>query len=464
MATMQTQAAAKTQRRANETAPYWERFAQLEKRAAGPAWLRVARKAGIAHFAGRGFPTLQDEDWRFTNIAAITRLPFKPVIHALRHDVTAKSLKHLPFAGLLGTRLVFINGHFAADLSTVASLPSGVKAMSLAAALDSDTALVAQHLFKHARAEGNAFAALNHAFFQDGAFVYVPAGQTVPEPIQLLHIATAKAEGTTTHLRHLIVAEADSRATVIENFVSLGAASYVTNTVTEWVAGARACVEHVKMQDESPRGYHLATLAAHFGTASNVVTHSIALGAQLSRSTIHAELAGDGVECILNGLYLTRGEQLADHHMVVDHASPQGASHEYFNGILTDHSKGVFHGRIRVRAGAQKTDAKQTNKNLLLSDYATINTKPQLEIHADDVKCTHGATVGQLDEEAIFYLRSRALGADTARQMLIHAFAGEIIDRVRCPPLRAELDQLVWERLEQIARLAAPAPAIPSHV
>ena len=374
--------------------------------------------------------------------------------HYAQDGVTAKALGHFTLAGLAGIKLVFVNGHFAPELSSTAKLPEGVKVMSLAAALASDTALVEKHLFRHARADANAFTALNTAFFQDGAFIYVPAGETLPEPIQLLYVSTAKDDGAAAHLRNLIVAEKSSQVTVIESFVSLSDASYVTNSVTELVAGENAIVEHLKLQDEGQRAFHIATVAAQFGCASNVVTHSIALGAKLSRTNIYANLAGEGLECILNGLYLTRGEQLADHYMIVEHAQPRCASHEYFNGILADKSKGVFHGRILVQPGAQKTDAKQTNKNLLLSDDATADTKPQLEIYADDVKCTHGATIGQLNDESIFYLRTRGISLETARRMLIHAFAGEIIDRVRCTPVREELDKLVWERLEQNEHVA----------
>jgi len=215
-------------------------------------------------------------------------------------------------------------------------------------------------------------------------------------------------------------------------------------------------VEHCKFQDESVSAFHMAALHAHLGRSSNFISHSIATGARLSRNNIRTALMGEGLECILNGLYLTKGEQLADHHMVVEHARPHCASHEYYNGILDGRSKGVFHGRILVRQAAQKTDAKQTNKNLLLSDAATVDTKPQLEIYADDVKCTHGATIGQLNEESIFYLRARGIGAETARQMLIHAFAGEIIERIRHAPAREELDQLVWDRLEANPHLANP--------
>jgi Fe-S cluster assembly protein SufD len=234
----------------------------------------------------------------------------------------------------------------------------------------------------------------------------------------------------------------------VESYLSTGDAASFTNAVTEIIAGENAVVEHVKLQDETATAFHMATIAGEFGRASNVNVHSFALGSKLSRNNIRAKLAGEGLECILNGLYLTRDEQLADHHMIVEHAQPHCASHEYFNGILDDKSRGVFHGRIYVHPIAQKTDAKQTNKNLLLSDDATADTKPQLEIYADDVKCTHGATIGQLNAESIFYLRARGIPENVARRMLIHAFAGEIVERVKCAPAREELDKLVWDRLE----------------
>ena len=449
MVTTKTKTEVKPKQPMRETGPYWEKFEQFEKISEDPEWVRVERKAGISHFVELGFPTLQDEDWRFTNVAPIAKLPFKPVLEPTRDGVTAHALACFTFAELAGSKLVFVDGHFAPEFSSTAKLPEGVKVTNLVEAIAKEPAQVEQHLFRYARSDASAFTALNTAFFKDGAFIYVPAGQTVPEPIQLLYVSTAKEDGTTAHVRNLIVAERGSQVTIVESYVSLNDAAYFTNSVTELVAGDNAVVEHLKLQDESQRAFHIAAVAAHFDRASNVVTHSIALGAKLSRTNIHAHLAGEGLECILNGLYLTRGEQLADHYMVVEHAQPHCASHEYFNGILADKSKGVFHGRILVRPGAQKTDAKQTNKNLLLSDDATADTKPQLEIYADDVKCTHGATIGQLNDESIFYLRTRCIGLETARRMLIHAFAGEIIDRVRCQPVRAELDKVVWDRLEQ---------------
>ena len=434
--------------------PFLEKFRHFELEPQPPAWLLPLRKAGMARFSELGFPTVHDEDWRFTNVAPLARLPFKPMPESADGAAARAALERYVFAHLPGSRLVFVNGHFNAALSAVPGLPAGVKVASLAAALAADSGFIEKQLGRFALTEGNSFAALNQAFFLDGGYVHIPAHQTVAEPIQLIFISTAKHTGDTIQPRNLIVAEAGSKATVIESYLAADDVAYFTNAVTEIVAGDNAALEHVKFQDEAPDAFHLATIVGNFGRASHVQVHSFALGAKLSRNNIRARLAGEGLECILNGLYLTRGEQLADHHMIVEHAQPHCASHEYFNGILDDKSRGVFHGRIYVHPAAQKTDAKQTNKNLLLSDDATADTKPQLEIYADDVKCTHGATVGQLNDESIFYLRSRGLGKDTARRMLIHAFAGEIIARVKHDAVREELDKVIWDRLEANPHLA----------
>lgn len=426
---------------------YLEKFRRFETEASQPKWLLPLRKAGLARFSEIGLPTLQDEDWRFTNVAAIAKLPFHPSFDPTT-GVTAAELADFAFAKQPGSRLVFVNGHFAPQLSLVTALPEGVKVGSLAAALASDGAFLEKHLGRYAQSADNGFAALNQTFFLDGGLVHVPPGKSVEAPIQFVYVSTAKQSGASFHPRNLVIAEANSRVTVLESYVSLGGAGYFNNAVTELFAGENAHLEFVKFQDEAADAFHIAAFHGEFGRASHVNVHSFALGAKLSRNNIRTKLAGEGLECILNGLYLTRGEQLADHHMIVEHAQPHCASHEYFNGILDDKSKGVFHGRILVRPIAQKTDAKQTNKNLLLSDDASANTKPQLEIYADDVKCTHGATIGQLNDESIFYLRSRGIGPETARRMLIHAFAGEIIERIQHEPAREELDKLVWERLE----------------
>jgi Fe-S cluster assembly protein SufD len=431
-----------------------EKFNTLERGVKQPAWLASTRQAGLARYTELGLPTLRDEDWRFTNVAPIVKLPFQPALEAAIDGVPAAALSQIAFAGLPGVKLVFVNGHYAAALSRTAKLPAGVVVSNLAAALAADPALLEQHLGRYAQPADNGFAALNQAFFVDGGFVHVPAGKVVEAPIQFIYVATGKHSGAAIHPRNLVLAEANSQVTILESYVALGGSGYFTNAATELFAGDNARLEFVKFQDEAADAFHIASFHGEFGRSSHVNVHSFALGAKLSRNNIRTKLAGEGLECILNGLYLTRGEQLADHHMIVEHAQPHCASHEYFNGILDDKSKGVFHGRIYVHPIAQKTDAKQTNKNLLLSDDASADTKPQLEIYADDVKCTHGATIGQLNEESIFYLRSRGIGPETARRMLIHAFAGEIIERIQHEAAREALDKLVWDRLEANPHLA----------
>jgi Fe-S cluster assembly protein SufD len=427
--------------------PYAQQFERLDQ-AGQPAWLRQVRKAGMSRFLELGFPTVNDEDWRFTNVAPIAQMPFAPLLSPAPARNDAGDLGRFSFTNLKATRLVFLNGHFSRELSTILPQPDGVKLGGLAEALAADPALLEKHLGRHTRDADNGFTALNTAFFQDGAFIHVPDGRVVAEPVHLLYIATPPAPGATILPRNLIVAGRGSQLTVIESFVGASDGAYFTNAAEELVIGEGAVVEHCKFQDESARAYHIAAIHAHLSRSCNFIAHSVCTGARLSRNNIRTTLADEGVECVLNGLYLTRDEQVADHHMIVDHAKPHCNSHEYYNGILDGKSKGVFHGRILVRPDAQKTDAKQTNKNLLLSEDATIDTKPQLEIYADDVKCTHGATVGQLNEDSIFYLRARGIGLEMARRMVIHAFAGEIIARIRHAAARQEMDNIVWDHLE----------------
>jgi len=426
-----------------------EQFERFEQQPKQPSWVYPLRKAGMARFADAGFPTTQMEDWRFTNVAAIGKLPFRPAWESSAHGVTQEQVAALAFGSLDAHRLVFVDGHFAAEFSSPCSDAGGLTVINLSRALREQPQLLEKHLSRYASIdEESSFTALNTAFFQDGAFVHVRAGSRVAKPVHLLYLTTGGESGATTQLRNLILVEEGSQACVLENYACLADGAYFTNAVTELMAGDNAQLEHVKFQDESLSAFHMAGINAVLGRNSNVILHSIATGARISRNNIRTKLDGEGLECILNGLYLTKKDQLADHHMVVEHAKPNCNSHEYYNGILDGKSKGVFHGRILVRQIAQKTDAKQTNKNLLLSDDATVDTKPQLEIYADDVKCTHGATVGQLNEESIFYLRTRGIGLKTARRMLIHAFAGEIIERIRNPLAREELDKVVWDRLE----------------
>jgi len=439
-----------------ETDPYLSEFERFDKPGASshPSWLYPIRKAGIARFAELGFPTTHDEDWRFTNVTPIAKLPVAPLLDPTDHRLKSADLAQFNFMQMEATRLVFVDGFFAPSLSSLGSQKKGAWIGSLATALAEEHWVLEKHLARYARTEKNAFTALNTALFTDGAFIYLPEGTTVKTPVHLLFVSTGRRQAAASFPRNLIVADKGSQLMLIESYVGLRKSVYFTNAVTEFVLSDNAVVEHCKFQEECLTAFHMAALHAFLGRGANFISHSIATGAQISRNNIHTALAGPGIECVLNGLYVTRDQQLADHWMFVEHAQPNCNSHEYFNGILDGNSKGVFHGRIFVQQGAQKTDAKQTNKNLLLSDTATVNTKPQLEIYADDVKCTHGATVGQLNDEAIFYLRTRGVDLETARRMLIHAFAGEIIERVRFRPLRDELDSVVWDRLEENERVA----------
>ncbi len=436
--------------------PHISSFEQLEKSRfeKDPPWLRSIRKAGIAHFVNLGFPTTDHEEWRFTNVTPIAKLPFNPVLEYSANDLTLKKIKPITFEKMKGSRLVFVDGHFSKELSVISNYSNGIKIGSLAAAVATNSRMLEQHLARYARFDENAFAALNTAFFFDGAFVFIPDGVVVDEPIHLLFIATAKETGNTIHPRNLLIVGKNSKATLIESYENYSKTPYFTNALTEIVVGENAVVEHCKLQKEALNSFHIATIHAHQKKDSHFTSHSISVGAQLARNNIHAVLDAEGIDCILNGLYLANGTQLVDHHTVVDHAKPNCGSHEYYHGILDGQSKGVFNGKIFVRKDAQKTDAKQTNRNLLLSSDATVDTKPQLEIFADDVKCTHGATIGQLDEEAIFYLKSRGIGNGAARSMLIHAFASEVLNRIKMELVQVSLDRLLNDYLDQSFHLS----------
>lgn len=430
--------------------PRQELFDQLDGRTLGPRWLVPIRKAAVARFADAGFPSTKDEDWRFTNVDKIKDLAFKLQFEA-PPMVDVPSLSSVSHLGSLDShRLVFVDGVYAPDLSDPIVADDGVTVCDMKHAFEIDPLHLQEHVTRYSQHDQNAFTALNTAYFSEGAVICLKRNAVASKPIHLVFLATGAEEGITTHPRNLVTVESGASVTLVEEYVSLGGgAPTFTNAVSEFEVGDNAYVEHIKIQDEAIESFHVAGIYARLGRDCRFRSHSLALGAAISRNNIRTRLNGPGLECVLNGLYLTKGNQVADHHMIVDHAEPHCDSHEYFNGILDDQSRGVFHGRILVRPHAQKTDAKQTNKNLLLSDDATANTKPQLEIYADDVKCTHGATIGQMDEEAIFYLRARGVPHAVARQMLMHAFAGEITDRIEFEAIRECLDRTVWDRLEK---------------
>jgi Fe-S cluster assembly protein SufD len=405
--------------------------------AAGPAWLRQVRARAMARFAEVGFPTTRDEEWRFTSVAPIAERAFEPAPEGAPR-LLGQDLARFAFAGARAAQVVFVDGRHAPALSTPGALPSGVRLGSLRAALAGDPGLVEPHLGRLAAFDRHAFVALNTALFEDGAFLLVPPNLVVETPIHILHVSATP--GAASHLRALLVVGEDSQVRLVESFVGLDGGEYFSNAVAEAFVGPHAVVDHYRVQRESLAAHHVGSLHVHLDRRATFSSHSIALGGALTRHDVFAVLDGEGGECTLNGLYVADGQRLIDNHTSIDHAKPHCDSHEVYKGILAGRAQGVFNGKIMVRPDAQKTDAKQTNRALLLSDEAQINTKPQLEIFADDVKCTHGAAVGQLDEDAIFYLRSRGLDQAQARTILIRAFAGDILDRIRLEPLREQLE------------------------
>jgi Fe-S cluster assembly protein SufD len=452
--------AAQTQIRQLEN--YLESFAEFRERAAGRdlPWLRSLRENALARFCEAGFPTTRDEDWRFTNIAAIADTPFR-----LSHQPTRLSPRDLEpwWMDAAACQLVFVNGCFSAELSPIANLPAGVHVSSLAKQMTDHPKEIEQQLGAYLNVQRDAFCALNTAFAEDGAYIRLGRGSVLELPVHLLFVSVGDGAPLMTHPRNLIVAEEGSEAAIIEDYVSLGGergVAALSNTATELVAHDNATISHYLIEREDTRAFNVSTLRIQQGRSANVASHSLLLGGALVRNNVHPVLAGEGGECLINGLFIGGGRQHLDNYMYVEHAKPHCGSRQFYNGILDGHAHGVFHGRIIVHKDAQKTDAKQTNRNLLLSDDAQIDTKPQLEIYADDVKCTHGATIGQIEEDALFYLRSRGIDEPSARKLLLLAFASECLDRMKEQPARAFVERLINNSLIEVSRpreAASPA-------
>jgi Fe-S cluster assembly protein SufD len=433
---------------------YRELFREFELRATGRelSWLRKLRREAFARFQQQGFPTTHDEDWRFTSVASIAHTTFR-LSRAGEVKVSPEQLRAWQWKGA-GTQLVFVNGHYAPELSSQVTQPAGVEIRSLAEALESSHhghGVPAQHLGRWADSQRDSFCALNTAFAEDGACIHVARRAVVEAPISLLFLTVPSGQAAMCHPRNLIVVEEQGQVAVVEEYLALDSASgespdvvrAFSNAVTELAAGSQAVVSHCRIEHSQPGVSNLSTLRLEQARGAAVASHALLLGGALVRNNVHAVLAGEGCDCLINGLFVGRGAEHVDNFMLVEHASPHCASRQFYNGLLDGHARGVYHGRIVVHPDAQKTDAKQTNRNLLLSDDAQIDTKPQLEIHADDVKCTHGATIGQLDEEALFYLRSRGIAEDAARRLLLLAFAGEALERIRQDAVRSHAARLV---------------------
>lgn len=392
-------------------------------------------------------PTKHDEEWRFTDISPLTKISFQPVREA--SPLKNSDVEHLYLTEAV-TRLVFIDGIYAPHLSTQIAEPckkSGVVVSSLAAASSENLAAIESHLGYHTELQDNIFAALNTSFLHEGALIIVPRNISVETPIHLLFIATQKE--VSSHPRCLLIAEPNSRVTVIEDYVTLREETYITNTVAEFVLADSAHVNHVRIQRESKEAFHMANCSVSLAQKSSYQSVSIAFGARISRYNLNVLLKGEGAECTADGLALISNRQLADTHACIDHIKPHCTSHQLHKCIIDDAAHAVFNGKIIVRPNAQLTNSTQSNRNLLLSSKAKIDTKPQLEIFADDVKCAHGATIGQLDNEEIFYLKSRGLSEITARDLLTYAFGAEVIERIPVASLKLRLEQVVHKQTQR---------------
>ena len=413
----------------------------------GPGWLEAVRRAAAESFRENGYPTGRHEEWRFTPVQPITTGQWDPA-RSGAEGVAQEDLGRFVFGEGEWTTLVFVNGEFAPALSHRGETASGVVVGTLAEAIRAGHPAVERHLGRHLNVDESAFAALNTVQMKDGGFIHVPANVELGSPVNLVYVTTAEAAGTVTHPRTLVAVERGARASLIESYVTLAEGTrYWTNPVTEVWTGQGAWLEHTRMQRESEAAYHVGFTMAAQERDSHYRHFSMAMGAAMARHNLHVRLSGENIESLMYGLYLTRGEQVVDNHTAIFHDEPHCNSWEVYKGILDDRSRAVFNGKVFVRPEAQKTDAKQTNRNLVLSDHAKVDTKPQLEIFADDVRCTHGATVGRLDEVALFYARSRGVPEAEAQRLLTFAFAAEVVDEVALEPVRSELNRLVLARL-----------------
>lgn len=429
---------------------YQQEFNKIKKQLTNQdlPWLQQLRETAFKQFAKHGFPTFRDEDWKYTNVTPIAKSNYTLAPQPINGILSPTTVSPFINTTLDCHRLVFIDGYFVAKLSSFAEPATDIIMMGLAEACAKKSSALQTHLNKYIDDTKIGFTTLNTAFFRDGAYIHLPPNSICNKPIELLFIATAQQDiPYTTPIRNLIIAEQNSQVKIIETYVSLGEKNHFTNTTTELIASENTVIEHYKVLQENPHTFHIGTLQVKQQAHSRFTSHSFAWGGALVRSDTNIHLAAEYAECELNGLYVLNNQQHIDHHTLIDHAKPHGTSRECYKGIISDRARGVFNGKVYVHPDAQKTNAQQTNKNLLLSEQAEIDTKPQLEIYADDVQCTHGATVGQLNTDALFYLRSRGIDEIQARNTLIYAFAREMIERVPIKSLRAQLETALNKKL-----------------
>lgn len=407
-------------------------LALREERANEPAWLVERRAAAMRAFEAQGFPTRKHEAWRNLNLAPVSASYFPPVRLVGEVDVQLEAIRRImPDAHLV----VVIDGHFSAAHSRLESLPAGVTLRPLSEALETDDAVLSAHLAQHASSEKHAFAALNTALFEGGVLIHAAAGVEVDQPVVLANLVSAEASDRAVYARTLIVAEAGAKLQAVE-FHRGDAGVYLNCPVTEIVVSAKAVVEHHLVQENGPEAYHLGVVSGHVAEDAQLSVHSFAVGGKIARTDIYGDLTGDGGRADFDGLYLLSDGQYIDHHTWMTHRAENCESHQNFKGVLSGRSEAVFDGLVLVAEGAQKTDANQQNHHLLLTRRALVHSNPRLEIYADDVKCTHGSTIGELDDEALFYLRTRGIGPAEASNLLTYAFIGEVLEPVRIESLR----------------------------
>lgn len=408
------------------------------------SYFHQMRKSALDEFSKLPIPTQKDEEWKYTNISPLLKHNF---VSAKKAKVNSAKINKFLFDQLEHSLMVFVNGHFAPELSRLKDIPGNIKVSSLAEELKNNNPIISEHLGKYAVQENQIFTALSTAFTNDGAFIYVPDGKIVENAIHIIFL-TSSEHKVFTQPRNLFIAGKNSQVTIIEHYVSDDASVYFTNSVTEIIADENAVVDHIRLQEESSKAFHIARMEIDQERSSNFSSHLISTGAEFARNDFNARFNDEGSECTLNGLFMIKENQLFDAHTMIDHAKPHCQSHEHYKGILQDKSKGVFNGKVMVRQDAQKTNAFQENNTILLSDDAVMNTKPQLEIFADDVKCSHGATIGKLDQNAMFYLKSRGIGDEAATAILIHAFASDVITSIKIPALRDYLEKIISHRFK----------------
>ncbi|MBZ4374348.1 Fe-S cluster assembly protein SufD [Corallococcus sp. AS-1-6] len=429
---------------------YVEVARAFQARAAAPAWLQALREEGLSQFQARGLPTSRDEEWKYTPVATLSSHPFQPARDVPAGEDVVRAVARL---SLPGPRLVFVDGSFVPALSVLTGLPRGVVLKPLSQALREDGALLQETLGRFSRPSAHAFTSLNAALLEEGALLTLAPRALSEVPVQLLFLARGGDGPVLASPRVVVVAGEGSEATLVETYAGLGSGATFTNAVTEVSLGDNASLRHFKLQAEGDTALHLGGLYSRQGRDSRFQSHAFSFGGALARNEVHAAFAGEGGECVLNGLFVGRGTQHLDNRTDLDHAVPHCSSRELYKGVLDDRARGTFHGRIRVREDAQKTDASQQSRNLLLSEGAQVDARPQLEIEADDVKCAHGTAVGRLDDNALFYLRSRGIPKVEAERMLTRAFASELVRAVPEGPVRARVEALLAEKLPGTAEV-----------